>query len=407
MNTRTSVKPWVTIGAGLLGLALATGCAPKTGRRQTSIMEQSGAVSMSAFQLRARVNDLADRLAARLEETADRIRAEATDRAVRRRALAFKLDGVTAIYVAAFRADPLASAMDVWALTFQITHYVEYGAGRDAFGPQQSLAQQGARALLADADAAMADVANRPEAFDKARARVASWASRNPVGHTFSPRLSMAAYLAEFSSEDRDAFAAVGEAATTVHDVSERLNVYAALLPRQARWQAELLVSETTGEHDLEGTLGDIQAVGVMARHADELLGDVPGLVASSGAPVRELVAAERLALLEGVDRQRLATLEYLTAERLAVLAALRGERIAVVEALRQERIEALKEVDAIGGRTVEAAVRGLQGLVDHAFWRLTALVVVAMVTAFVLGVAGYWLTLRRGRAGGNAGRRE
>jgi hypothetical protein len=253
--------------------------------------------------------------------------------------------------------------------------------------------------MLAEADAAMAGIANRPEAFDKARALVALWASRHPIESSFSPRLSLAAYLEEFKSEDRDAFIAVGDVADTIGDVSERLSVYAAQLPKQARWQAELLISETTGEHDLEGTLGDVQAVGAFSRRANELLGDVPGLLESSGAPVRDLLAGERRAVLEAVDRQRLATLEHLTAERMAVLTALRDERIEVVGALQQERIEALREIDAIGARTVGAALTGLRGLVDHAFWRLAALVVLAMVTAFVLGVAGCWLAFRRGSA--------
>ena len=114
---------------------------------------------MSAADLRARVNDLADRLASGLERTADRIITETRDPSVRRRALAFKVDVIPAVYTAAYRADPLVAAVDTWALAFQVREYVETGAGRDAFGTQQPLARAQARELVADADASVQGVA--------------------------------------------------------------------------------------------------------------------------------------------------------------------------------------------------------------------------------------------------------
>ena len=94
-------------------------------------------------------------------------------------------------------------------------------------------------------------------------------------------RSSIAPVLAERRSEDRDAFFAVGEVADTVQNLWERLNTYAAQLPRQVRWQAELLVAELAEEHD------------------------APGLLGTAGQAVREVVAAERRAVLEDVNGQR------------------------------------------------------------------------------------------------------
>jgi hypothetical protein len=153
-----------------------------------------------------------------------------------------------------------------------------------------------------------------------------------------------------------------------------------------------------TGERDVEGTLGDIHDVGTAARRANDLMGDVPGLLDTVGPPVRETLAAERRALLEGVNGQRIETLEYLTAERLAVVAALREERVAVVAALHQERVESLTEVDAIGGRAVNSALAGLRDLVDYTLWRVGALLLVLMLSTATLGVVGFWLTVRRRR---------
>ena len=361
-DTRTTDTPWLKVGAGLLG-RVASAFTPSVARRQTEIMEKGGGVSVGAADLRARVNDLADRLAGALERMADRIGTESRDPKVRRRALAFKVEAIPAVYTAAYRSDPLVAAVDTWALAFQVKEYVETGAGRDAFGTEQPLARAQARELLADADASVRGMTASQEAFDAARVKVQSWVAKHPIEHALSSRSSVAPVLAEWRSEDRNAFLAVGEVTDTIQNVSERLNTYAAQLPRQVRWQAELLVAELADEHD------------------------GPGLLGAAGQAVREILASERHAVLEDVNGQRQQTLDYLTAERVAALAA-----------LRQERVDALTAVEALEGRVVDSAVARLRSVVDSALWRLAVLLAVLMFSAATLGVLVYRLTA--GRAG-------
>jgi hypothetical protein len=359
-GTRGAQNSWLNVGAGLLG-RVTSAFAPNVARRQTDIMKKTGAVSMSAADLRARVNDLADRLASGLERTADRIGTETRELLVRRRALAFKVDVIPAVYTAAYRADPLVAAMDTWGLTFQIREYLETGAGRDAFGAQQPLARAQARELVADADASVRGMATSQKRFETARAKMGSWVASHPIEHAFSSRSSIAPVLAQWRSEDRDAFVAVGEMTDTVQNLSERLNTYAAQMPRQVRWQAELLVAELAAEHD------------------------VTGLLAAAGQEVREVVAAERHAVLEDVNSQRLKTLEYLTAERIAAL-----------EVLSQERIEVLTAVDALQSRVVDAATDRLRSVVDYGLQRLAVLLIILMLSAAAVGGLVYWLTAGR-----------
>src|SRR5262245_26580075 len=113
LHSASSIR-WPWIGAVIVGVVVGSACAPKTARRQTVIMEQTGKVSVSAAVLRVRVNDLVERAAGRIEMTADRISAETDDGALRRRALLLKMDAIPAVYTAGFRADPLAAAVDVW-----------------------------------------------------------------------------------------------------------------------------------------------------------------------------------------------------------------------------------------------------------------------------------------------------
>jgi hypothetical protein len=364
-------------------------------------MEHSGKVSVSTAVLRVRVNDLVERFAGRIELTADRISAETKDDAVRRRALLLKIDAVPAVYTAGFRADPLGAAVDVWGFAFQFNEYVERDANRDAFGSQQPLMRKAASELLADVDAVLRAIAIRPEHFDQARARVEGWARSHPVEHAFSSRDSGAALVADLRSDERDVFIAVGAVSDVIENLSERLNIYAAQLPKQARWQAEILIAETAAAYRVDSAVEDIRDVGTAARRATDLMGDVHGLLGDVPGLLdaeREILAAERRAILANISSQRAQTLEYMTAERLAVLTAAREERMALVAALRQERIETLIEVDAIKTRAVDSGLAGLKDLVDYTLWRVATLLFLLMLAAATLGVIAYRLAVGRHR---------
>ena len=377
---------WQRRGVALLCVAVGAACAPKSSQRQTDIMAKTGKVSVSASVLRVRVNDLVDRFAGELERAADQIIEQSAQDSIRRRALLAKVDVIPAVYTAGFRADPLAAAIDVWGFSFQLSQYFENGGGRNAFGPQQPLFEDCARGLLADADAAIKAIAIRPEYFDMARARVEGWAESNPVEDTFASRASAVTILADLRSDDRNVFVTLGAVSDLLTELSEHMNTYAAQLPKQARWQAEVLVTGITGAHSVEGALGDLHNVGTDVRRVTDVLADVPSLVGTQ----RDIISSERIAVLKGIDDQRVRVLEYMTTERLATLAAMREERAALVEAMDHERGEMLTQMDAMRARAVDSTLAGLRDLVDYALLRVAALLVSLMVAAAAIGVIAY-----------------
>jgi hypothetical protein len=396
IRTSSTSRAWA--GAALAALLVAGGCgAAKVSRRQTDIMERTGTVSVSAAVLRVGVNDLVDRFAGRIERSADRIADQAGSVAVRQKALALKADAIPVVYTAGYRADPLSAAIDVWVLAFQFREYVETGAGHTAFGPQQRLLQDTAREQLADVDAIMRAVAIRPEHFDRARPQVERWATGHPIEHAFAGRTSGASLLTRLRSENQDVFVVVGAVSDTVENVSERLNTYMAQLPKQARWQAELLAAEMATGLRLDRTLAVVPDVGTAARHASGVLAGMPALLDAQ----RDLLAGERRAVLAGIDGQRRQTLavltEYLTSERIALAAVARDERLATVAALQQERLATVAAVDAIRKSTVDSSLTGLRDLVDYTIWRMALLIAALMILAVALGILAMRLTIGGG----------
>jgi hypothetical protein len=400
IRTASSTRPWA--GAALVALLVAllgaSACgAPKVTKRQTDIMEKAGTVSVSAAVLRVGVNDLVDRFAGRIEQSADRIVEEADTAAVRQRALALKANAIPMVYTAGYRADPLSAAIDVWVLAFQFREYVESAAGHAAFGPQQRVLHDTAGEQLADVDAVMRTIAIKPEHFDRARPQVEQWATGHPIAQAFAGRSSGASLLTSLKSE-QDVFLVVGSLSDTLENVSERLNTYAAQLPKQARWQAELLASQMTTGLKLDQAVADFHDVATAARHATGVLDGIPALIDLE----REILATERRAVLAGVDGQRVQTLavltDYVTSERLALVAAVREERLATIAAVDHERLATIAAVETMRKLTVDSSLNGLRDLVDYTIWRLAMLIAALMLLAAVLGVVAVRLTSGHGK---------
>ena len=404
IRTASPARPWtgaalVTPVVALVALLGIAACGPpKVSRRQTDIMEKAGTVNVSAAVLRVGVNDLVDRFAGRIEHSADRIVEQADTPAVRQRALALKVDAIPMVYTAGYRSDPLSAAVDVWVLAFQFREYVQTGAGHTAFGPQQGLLQETARDQLADVDTVMRSIAIRPEHFDRARPQVEQWAAQHPIERSFAGRPSGASLLTSLRSADQDVFLVVGTVSDTLDNVSERLNTYAAQLPKQARWQAELLASGVTAGLPLDRTFADVHDVATAARHATGVLEGIPALLDAE----REMLATERRAVLAGIDGQRRQTLtlltEYMTGERQALVTVARDERLATLAALQKERLETIASVDAMRKITVDSSLVGLRDLVDYTIWRVAMLIAGLMLFAAVLGVLMVRLTSGHGK---------
>ena len=379
--TRETVRSRVPAGALLVAGALTLACSTTAAPRQSTLQQKIGKGSMSATELRMRVYEMADRLGGTLESAADEIQSKSSDAAVRRRAILWKADGIPALYAAAFRPDPLAGGFDLWVLLVQMDLYFTEGAGRAAFGAQQPLALAAVRQMKASAEETAALVSASPEQLARRRAEVEEFARAHPIEGSFSGRTTATVDLARFfEREDLGAFAVVGQAGDTLEDLSLRLGSYSTLLPKEIRWQGELLAADVAGRENLSSTLEDLDDVGRVARRADQVLADLPGTVRAASGPLGELLDRQRSALLAAIEQQRVALSAYVTSERQATADAIRQEREAAFESLGRERTAALREVDAISTRSLDTATQRARGVVDYVFWRVLILIAVGAV---------------------------
>jgi len=374
--------------------SLVSACGSTASSHRSTLQQKIGTPGgISATELRLRLYELPQRLGGIVEVAADRIRLESTDPAARRRALLWEADGIPALYAAALRPDPLAGALDLAVFVYQMEDYLEEGAGKDAFGPQQGIAIGAVQKMVKLTESTASSLYTDQAVYARRTAQLQEFARTHPIDGSFMARETAISVLARFSQdESAGTFAAVGQATDTLEDISLRLNAYITLLPKVTRWQAALATEDITGRDSLGATVDDLHAIGVVARRADSLLTDLPGAMREAREPLLRLLDEQRTELLAAVARERLAMTGYITAEREAAIAALDEERRAAMASISEERAAVLAGLDALTRRTIEdVSVRG-RGMARNAFWG--ALILIA--ASALLFAAAY--RLARGR---------
>lgn len=360
--------------------ALFTACASAPPR--SPLLERVGRSDLSVAALRVQVRDLARRLPGMLEEAADGIAANSDSREVHRAMLELKSSGVPILQATLLQPDPVAGLVDAWALLAQLQDALPRRAAR-ASPTQVQQAQRELGAMEAQVMALWRELSGH-EDLSRVRALIHQWAAAHPLTGPLTARESTASLLATVST--RSGVSPLGAAAVLLEDARDlttRMDLYAASLPRQARWQAELAASDVADLPALGAALAELKRAVDLLAHFDVLAASAPALVSH-----------ERAAVLSGLGQERLALQAFVTAERQALMGDVGRERAAVMEALRAERIAALQQLDGLG-----------RGWVDHAFDRAAHLLGRVCLAVFVLllGV-GVLLAVARGRRGRAAG---
>ena len=326
-------------------------------------MERAGASDMSVGALRIRVRALASRFSGLLEAMADDISARAGDVKTRHAMTQFKINGIPAMQAALFQPDPVAALLDGWVLLAQLQQVLPKLQREELAEPLKAVARQQFADMEAEVEQLWRELTGRPDTSD-ARRRVHRWAAEHPLAKTLAARESTASLLADLTA--RSNVGLLGATAALIQDTQDltaRLDVQAAWLPKQVRWQGEYLLLEaltdpSTGaavREDIGGLLGAVERV-------TRVMETMPAVL-----------ARERQAALSALHQERLETQDYVTSEREALLGALRAERVA-----------ALADVDRMGSAWVDQAFDRAARLMDRAFLWLLALVGVLVLGGLV-----------------------
>lgn len=270
--------------------------------------------------------------------------------------------------------------IDSRVLTYQMRDYFETGVGKDQFGELQPLALA-ATHFLEDELQRAAELAGQ-KARPELDAGIREFATEHPLTNPYFFRRSPVEVLAKYLGQDQvSGLQAAGSMTELLEDMSQRLNIYAELLPRAGRWQAELMLAEMADPDRSAIYLEILNQLEAMETLNTFLIG------------VPNLLEGEREILLEAVDQQRAAfenALErYVASATDQMLTGIRPEREAAMADL--ERIFNAEIGDAVTrlDSSIHAAVVDIDGALERAvnqlFVRLLQLVAIVGAVVVVL----------------------
>jgi hypothetical protein len=370
-------------------LAVGAGC----GKRPPTLLDRMEKPKMSVEELRARNYDFVLRFAARVEEAAYDISNGSQDLLVARFALIWVSSAVPTVQSSAFQADPASALIDLWALCLQQEQFFDRGAGRDLFGDWQDLVVGTSREILHDVESIMQGVASEAE-YARFTETITEWVADNPIESLLFTRASTVPLTtAALGSYPSGTFAAIGNMADEVRDLSARMSIYAELLPKQIRWQGAMLLSAEAAGVGVIQTMKDIERHAAEMRRMTEFLDSVPGLISTERAAVMSDITVERLAVTKELD-------ELLNEKIALMLEAVQQERVAVMTGLTHERVATLQEFDAMATRladqAVDRAMGQVNGAIDYFYWRAVQVLAVLIVLLLIAGFIGARIIVKR-----------
>jgi hypothetical protein len=236
------------------------------------------------------------------------------------------------------------------------------------------------------------------------RERASTWAKAHPVQSNLTGRASVDPLLIRKVGEtDLGTVASIKALGESLGDLTARLDSYNLYLPKQARWQAELLLTDVTRDPEIKATLTNFSTFSGTLAKTSNAMDRVPQYMTQARAAMNSDVEGQRLAAQEFISRERVEFLNGIQRERVAVIASMRGERVAatsdlhnetenVLDALHKERVDALSDFNNVSEKAVKDFDEKGRSLIDHFFLRAFELVLITLALCFLVA----WLLLRR-----------
>jgi hypothetical protein len=417
MSVRADKTPFWS----LLAVALcAVGCQSVFPTPDKGLLEQlTPQAQLSSHQLRVLVNDFALRFNSRVEEGADRILAQTSDRTIRRNAILWKKNATSTAFRAASRTDSLAAYLDLWILNRQMAALFTSPEGNRLFGPYQAIAIETCRDLEPDLKSIYAAIGSDLPGLSTVNAAadsdlpvgeafVTQFAADYPIRNLYLERKSLSArYVQAVGGPTRELYQVVGQLQENLTELQKLSIVYAEHVPKQSRWEAELLLLDATDIETIAQPLAQFSAMADSVARVTPIVTSVPQLIHQERHQLQQFVAQERLATMEQIDRMRDATMGDIERERVAVLDAVREERIAAGQQLDMGLTRALYAADEISRqRTDEIAGHG-EALIDHAFGRVQEMLWLLIPIVAAIGLLAWWRRPRVAQPPGREGDRQ
>lgn len=368
-----------------LALAILTACTTVSPQRDGLLEQTVEGTQLTSQQLRLYLNEYAIRFDRQVEEAADQILSQTTDPEVARNALMWKIHVISANYRATARPDAFAAFIDVWILSKQMSRFFDGGAGSELFGQFQSIAVDTSRELEQTIRQIALKIAPSEEVIQEGEKKINDAVQSDPLQNLYLVRQSTVLdFIDRYQPADLGVMEVVGNVSDDLAALQQILIVYGDYLPRQARWQAEMMLMDMRRAEPVAHTLDDISVIADSLDRIASLTDSLSELAERERKVLLKAVHHERVESFNSIEQMREATLQYVSDERDAIFLSIEQERLAIMEQINAERELVIREIENMS----QDLMLESRELIDHFYMRAFQLVSFIIVMAIILVIA-------------------
>ena len=403
-HAKTAMRAGQCLSCILCGLMLlALGCMSGGSTRKTSSAQSAKNVTSSVPELSSRNQSLLALYSAQIEVAADKVIVQSPSPTARRQALVWKAEAIPVMQTSLLNTDPIAAVLDAWAFICQMTAYMEQPAMKHTLGEFNPVVAETLKNMDAEMEQLVRLAAPTADVADLRR-RVGAWAEAHPIQASLAGRQSADPdVIRKIGQTDLGTIASIKVLGESLGDLTARLDTYNMYVPKQARWQTELLLGDLTRDPQVSATLSNLVVVSNAAAKASSGVDHMPEVAGQVREAVRTDIEGQRLSAQAFLREELLQTLAALRQERIATVAGVREERLAATSDLREERkvvlrtvhdeqIAVMNDLKATSEKSIQDLDARGRDLIDHLFLRgLELMLLTIILCSFVA-----WILLRR-----------
>ena len=388
---------WILVVTMLTASACLSGSTKKT-----PSMKSAKHLKASATELSSRNQSLLGLYSAEIEAAADQIISDSSSIAAQRQALAWKAEAIPVMQASLLNPDPLSAILDTWVFLFQMRAYMARPEIKNNFGRSYPVVSDTINHMDAEMEQLIRTAAPAANVADL-RAKADSWATDHPIRAELAGRQSVDPELIRIVGEaDLGIGALLQSVEGRLGDITARLDVYNVYLPKQARWQAELLLSDISQGPEVEAAKLNLVRLSDALANTANRMDQLPDFLNQARAAVNSDVDAQRLAAqtflraerldtIDALHHERVGTVADLHNERLAATEDIRGERRAVFDALNTQEQAVIRDLNSTSEKVMQDFDNRSRRLIDHFFLRALELVAFTILLCSFVG----WMLLR------------
>lgn len=324
--------------------------------------------------IRTHTNEIFTRMAGNIEELADGIFVKTNDIEIANRALIWKISAVGAAQHAFFDTDPIIALLDAYGFAIQQEEFFTSGNGKSLFGPHQPEVVAFASELHFDLKTNIEDICSEHNYECNVIETIELWAKENPVESLYFNRHSVIESMADVIGPFKTGLGkSVVELTESIQDMSSRMNIYSQFLPKQIRWEMQLVIVQLEMKQLLDTAMSTMTQINELS---DIMPGKMDSLLAVS---MLEMHLITEIAM-NSISEERLAMQDWASVITDTMTGLMLNESSHWESIINQQRELAFSGA----GEMVKASTEPMQEIIDHAFWRGLQLLIIAIILATV-----------------------